>query len=62
MSIDEPFDAAARAIFWTQNNVMHDHMKLWRECQNKKLYRESAEAALRAYRRAEREDELRGQK
>lgn len=54
MSIDDPLEAAAKELFWTQNSIMHDHDVHWRECRNKTLYRELAETVLRAYQRAKR--------
>lgn len=57
MSAHSPLDsaqieAAAKAMFCTMYSVMHDHDKLWRKFDKAWLYREAAEAALKAARSA----------
>lgn len=44
---DAVVKAAAKAIFFCQHNIMHDHEMNWRRSQQW-LWRECAEAALKA--------------
>lgn len=45
---DEMVEAAAKAIFWNQMNIMHDHEKEWAGTLTKHLWLESARHALEA--------------
>lgn len=48
MPTEQQVEAAAKAIFCTQNSIMHDHEANWLRSDKCWLYRECAKAALLA--------------
>lgn len=45
----------AKRIYWTQHAIMHDHDKLWRECEKQFIYFECADHIIEYLRRSQAE-------